>query len=460
MSHRADGLNDIFEHDVTVRGKVRGKCDTPVEDPQLVNKKYVDDEINSIDFWERVGTTLSPKTSGDSLQIDGEISIGAAPESSRGLNIVKTSPDNSETFYGLYNTVTADTTPANPMSKGITGIFGYPIIQGTNFLAGATGAGLDFNGGFLVGGAGDTTNLNLTGINIYGCQSFFGQGQANLVTGVTIKPTGLVLSSSTKLGTGAIGLNIADSDTIDNTFSPYQKQLLISKPTKATTNYQVVLKGNGDGSGIWFDENERIWSDGSKLCFGADGDTTNYTSIANDGEINLHGTARVIKCVQIGAEGIKAPGAKPATEIAHGTLETPAFQFSDEGVEANQQTVSFTIKIPCDMDRSVAPNLAFGWSSASTGNAKYSIEYLWRADDEDTTASAQATLTGTDSASSTADGLVSTTSDALAVPSSTDVFLQCRLKRLSADAQDTISDTIELHGVALVYTANKLGEAT
>ena len=189
-------------------------------------------------------------------------------------------------------------------------------------------------------------------------------------------------------------------------------------------------------------------------------DTTNFAQFKDDGELNLHGTARVIKCIQIGAAGIKAPGAKPATLVAHGALESPAWQFANQAVEANEETISFTFKIPCEMDISVAPNLAFGWSSNSTGNAKYQIEYLYRADDEDTTAAAQATLTGTATASATADGLVSTISSDMDLVGASDVYLICRLKRLSADVQDTIADTIELHGVAFSYTLNKLGIAT
>ena len=47
MSGRADGLNDIFDHDVTIKGLTYGKTITPTADPDLVNKKYVDDEILS-----------------------------------------------------------------------------------------------------------------------------------------------------------------------------------------------------------------------------------------------------------------------------------------------------------------------------------------------------------------------------------------------------------------------------
>jgi len=191
-----------------------------------------------------------------------------------------------------------------------------------------------------------------------------------------------------------------------------------------------------------------------------DGGTTNYTEIKSDGEINLHGTARVLRDLWIDAAGIKAPGSKPATEISHGTLETSAWSFSDEGVEANQQTASLRVAPPYDMDRSEEVKIRLGWSSASTGNVKWQLEYRWFSEDEDTTQGAEETLTAVDAASTTADGLVVTDITGIDAPSSTDASIIFRLKRLSADGQDTISDSVELHGVCFNYTSNKLGVAS
>jgi len=61
MAHRADGLNDIFEHDITVRENVNTKGgtiqDNPTNDKDLVNKKYVDDGIGSDHPHQDVTTT-------------------------------------------------------------------------------------------------------------------------------------------------------------------------------------------------------------------------------------------------------------------------------------------------------------------------------------------------------------------------------------------------------------------
>jgi len=184
--------------------------------------------------------------------------------------------------------------------------------------------------------------------------------------------------------------------------------------------------------------------------------TTNYAEIKNDGEINLHGTARVSRDLWIDASGIKAPGAKPATEVSHGTLETSAWQFAD-AIEANQESVSWRIAPPYDMDRTEEVKIRIGWSSASTGNIKWQLEYRWLAEDEDTTQGAEETLTAVDGASTTTDGLVITDIIGIDAPSSNDASIFFKLTRLSADGQDTISDTAELHGVCFNYISDKLG---
>lgn len=246
------------------------------------------------------------------------------------------------------------------------------------------------------------------------------------------------------------------------------------KLTSATSSYEVNILADNDlafpktlnlgtstGTGI---NTINIGSGSSDLLKVkgtstlGDGGSTNYTEIKSDGEINLHGTARVTRDLWIDSAGIKAPGSKPATEISFGALENSAWQFSDEGVADNQQTVSWRIAPPYDMDRSAAPIIRIGWSSASSGNCEWQLEYRWLAEDEDCTSAAQETLTVTDAASATSNGLVITTVSGIDAPSSTDASIIFRLKRLSAGANDTISDTVELHGVCFNYTSNKLGE--
>ena len=81
MSGRADGLNDIFDNNVTIEKQINTNsgtiAKTPTEDLEIVNKKYVDDEITAI-----------PADTGK-LDIDGgnadqDIDIGAYDLTSTG----------------------------------------------------------------------------------------------------------------------------------------------------------------------------------------------------------------------------------------------------------------------------------------------------------------------------------------------------------------------------------------
>ena len=188
------------------------------------------------------------------------------------------------------------------------------------------------------------------------------------------------------------------------------------------------------------------------------GAAANYSTFSADGTLTMAGTARVINAQWIDAGAIKAPGAKPATAIAHGTLETPAWQFANQAVAGNQETVSFSMKISQEMDRSVEPTITLGWSSTTNaGNVKWQLEYLWRTEDESTIAAAQETLTVTTAVSAVAEGLIESTFTGIDIPSGTDVCIHCRVTRLSADIADTVADTVELHGLCMSWTSDKLG---
>lgn len=174
--------------------------------------------------------------------------------------------------------------------------------------------------------------------------------------------------------------------------------------------------------------------------------------------------------IWLDAGGIKAPGAKPATEIAHGNLETPAWRFADQGAEGNEQTISLNIKIPEDMDRTVASYLCVGWSTTtadpgdSSKKVEWQLEYFYTKVDESTIVGAEATLYAVGIASVVAEGMVNTPFGVLALPHADDICLHCRLKRLSSASAgsqaDNIADDIELHGIVLMYVKNKHGMAT
>jgi len=200
---------------------------------------------------------------------------------------------------------------------------------------------------------------------------------------------------------------------------------------------------------------EILGSDGAKV---GDGGTTNYAQFATDGEITLHGTARIKRTRWIGAAGIKATGTNPASWILQGIAG--AWQFAD-AIEASQETVSGTFKIPNDMDVTVAPEFNIGWSAdgISPGNVRWNFEYLWITGNEDTTAVAQESLELASTASSTSNGLIVACVTGIDAPGATDKAMFWRITRESGDALDTIADTVELHGNFMEYTSNSLGSA-
>lgn len=189
------------------------------------------------------------------------------------------------------------------------------------------------------------------------------------------------------------------------------------------------------------------------------GDSSNYSVIESDGEIGLVGTARVTVDMYITASGVKAPTANPAAFVEYGL--TGAWEFDDQNVEANQEQISGTLKIPTQMDKTAVPIFKIGWSAngVSPGVCEWQLEYLYVGLNTDTSSVAQETLTVTSTASATSDGLIIVSFTGIDLPSATSQAMFFKITRLSAGANDTIADTVELRGMLFTHTRNKLGSA-
>lgn len=187
------------------------------------------------------------------------------------------------------------------------------------------------------------------------------------------------------------------------------------------------------------------------------GSAPNYADFAADGEMTRAGTARTLNAIWLGAEGLKAPGVKPATFVDHGI--TGVWEFTD----GTDDTVIAHMRAPLRMDRLVAPTIVVCWSSpvADPGDdskqATWDVEYLWMAVDEDTTVAAQATVPVTASASTVANGMV-ISSVTLAVPSAIDHCVGFRIKRRGDT--DSLGGVAHLMGLRMKFTSDKLGTAT
>ena len=184
-----------------------------------------------------------------------------------------------------------------------------------------------------------------------------------------------------------------------------------------------------------------------------DGGSTNYAAFAADGELTLHGTARVYQTSWLPIGAIRVPaGGSPATEADYGLGICWVF------TDGASDTVSATLRVPQSMDRSAAPEWTIGWGTDDDDDSHYAtwqLEYLWVAAGEDLSAAAQETLSTNSTAVTQADGLVIATITGIDAPSATDQLLRVRVTRLGA--ADTLANDAYLVGMGLKYTANGLG---
>lgn len=344
----------------------------------------------------------------------------------------------------------------------------YNTAVGYQALYGVTGA--SNTGNTAIGNSalqGITVGNYNTSVGIYSMYDATTGGE-NVAVGY--QALGNITTGDWNVGVGTKAGSMVDGVTENKTstnsiYIGYQTQPYAD----GDTNEIVVghlAEGNGSNTATW-GNTSIVGHYFSGASYHGDYAGGNYAQVASDGTITLVGDARVLNAEWIDAGGIKSPGAKPATEIAHGALETPAWQFGAEEVAGNQETVSFNFRIPNRMDRSVAPTITIGIStttiytndSVDNESMKFQLEYLYISQDEGTTGAAQETLTAsyTLTASTVAEGFRSLTFTGIDLPSNDDVCIHARLTRLSADAGDTIADDIELHGICFQWMSNKLG---
>lgn len=180
-------------------------------------------------------------------------------------------------------------------------------------------------------------------------------------------------------------------------------------------------------------------------------------NVFSNTEVLLAGTSRVTKRRWIPANGVQAAGAKPATIGLNGGGWI-IWSFADN----QEQEIQYNIDIPPDMDLSADSILCVGWSSPTISqDCDWELEYLLSAIGDDTEAAPTASVQSYEESSGTADGLVLSQMATIAGGTITDeLCIHCVLMRDGNDANDTLGDVAEVHGVALVYVANKLGATT
>ena len=246
-----------------------------------------------------------------------------------------------------------------------------------------------------------------------------------------------------KDGNGRVVGTATTSDGVAGTISVY-----LAGGTTAASVYTASAGGvavnsvSTDTHGyfyFWVDDGDYVGTQRFKITLSH----SDFESKTYDNLRILDNTAKVTVDLYISAAGIKAPGTKPAVEALLGL--TSVWEFSNEAVAGNQESIAGTLKLPSQMDKTTAPVFKIGWSAngVSPGNVKWQLEYLYISPGEATNAAAQATLTKTDTASATSNGFIISAFAALALPSTSDQDKLFKVTRLSDDAADTIADKID-----------------
>lgn len=318
---------------------------------------------------------------------------------------------------------------------------------------------------YQTGGLGwtDSTNYEATWANVTGANKPEDNATSNPISVQSSEPSG-----------AAAGDLWVDSD--DDTPYIYDGTQWVTafteKPEDGTASGQILF---WDGSAWKHTETDEVFFDdtsGSRgLSVGSGnlgdskfrvygnskfGEIDNYLEISGSGQLSLVSGARVKKCVRINVAAVKAPTNKPADFVDYGI--TGAWEFSD----ATDDTVVGDIEIPDDMDTSEVPGVVLYWSSEATEKyGVWQLEYSYRKVDEDMSiTSGQETLSISGQSSAVSGGLVTSEFTGVDAPDSDDEIFIFRLKRLGADAADTLSDTAEFYGLRFRYTSDKLGQVS
>jgi len=187
------------------------------------------------------------------------------------------------------------------------------------------------------------------------------------------------------------------------------------------------------------------------------GDDTNYTSIAPNGEILLHGTARYYDGHEINPTDFKEPPSGNPTLVNRGM--GVAYDFGD----GSDEHIHTEFRIPSKWATSEDITLVLIWSSPTASeDCNWGVKYLFRTLNEDMSVTTpDDIITSLLTSSGIANGLVHSTIAIPAIAFDTgDKKLLLQLWRYGSDNGDTLEASAYLHGVLIRGTAYKLGGAT
>jgi hypothetical protein len=236
----------------------------------------------------------------------------------------------------------------------------------------------------------------------------------------------------------------------------------VSGSTTVTGELNVTASSNFTGSVAFVDEvtvGKDLKVTGCTNL--GDGGTTNYATFAADGELNLVGTARVIRSHWIQPRDIRANISKNWAAGSNANASTFAWQFTSSATEGSAQV---GMDVPADMDLSATGSVDVLWSAgcAAAANASMAITVAYYGIGEGGTPDPETLLTGVEGSGTGGASAFEWTNvtDALTAPAASTKHMTIRLTYAPNTAQSSAGSTFQLNGMTLKYISNKLGTAT
>jgi hypothetical protein len=222
------------------------------------------------------------------------ITVDPATTENAILNMGKTFTDGTLPMSGINLAVISK--PGVSTTSAATGISINMSAETSNYGVGAELVGIDVTlcGDYNYGVG--SANLNGYGVRVNGNYDLAGMTYNNLFAG-WFKVSNYLIGLPTI--PNAYGIYIATGN--GNTGTQYG--LYLEKTAGGTVaNYQVMLAGNGTGTGIWFDSAERIYSDGTNFCSAAPVKFVGGT-VSSDGSAGITATITTAPLTSGGSTG-------------------------------------------------------------------------------------------------------------------------------------------------------------
>ena len=184
------------------------------------------------------------------------------------------------------------------------------------------------------------------------------------------------------------------------------------------------------------------------------GGATHYMEVKTDGEINLHGNARVVKDLSISAADwclVYSPPSLTATSIF------AALEFD----EVSDDVMHYSLIIPSDWDPATDIEFVVDWIASAgedNGTVCWGLEYLGKKDGENISGGSTF-ISQVSAGNHTESFVVRTTFTSKILASNLEAGDLLGLKLRRDVSEDTLDGGCHLINTHLRYTTNKLGEA-